>query len=46
MRQTMLAAIDEGVRTFDMGPGEQAHKGRFATLANAVEAWELYPLKS
>ena len=45
MRQTMLAAIDEEAHTFDMGPGEQAYKARFATDANSVQAWELYPLK-
>ena len=45
MRQTMLAAIDEEAHTFDMGPGDQAYKARFATDANSVQAWELYPLK-
>ena len=45
IRQTILAAIEEGAHTFDMGPGEQAYKSRFATQANIVEAWELYPLE-
>ena len=46
LRQLFLAAIEEGVRTFDFGIGEQQYKLRFATHLNQVQAWRLYPASS
>jgi CelD/BcsL family acetyltransferase involved in cellulose biosynthesis len=43
LRQLLLAAIEEGARTFDFGTGNAAFKLRFATHINYVRRWNLYP---
>jgi len=42
LRQLLLRAVEEGVRTFDFGLGEEGFKGRFATQINTVRNWGLY----
>lgn len=42
-RQLILAAIEEGARTFDLGFGDEAFKWRFATDTEYVHMWGLYP---
>jgi CelD/BcsL family acetyltransferase involved in cellulose biosynthesis len=43
LRQLLLAAIAEGVSTYDFGIGDQAYKLRFATRLNYMRSWALYP---
>ena len=43
LRQLLLAAIEEGVKTFDFGLGDEAFKSRFATHVNKVNTYSLYP---
>jgi CelD/BcsL family acetyltransferase involved in cellulose biosynthesis len=43
LRQMLLAAEEEEVRTFDFGLGEEAFKSRFASHCNWVRTWGLYP---
>jgi CelD/BcsL family acetyltransferase involved in cellulose biosynthesis len=42
LRQSFLAAIEEGAHTFDFGIGDQAYKDRFATHINQLQTWGLY----
>ncbi|MBI3941071.1 MAG: GNAT family N-acetyltransferase [Acidobacteria bacterium] len=42
LRQLLLAAIAEGVDTYDLGVGEYPWKFRFATHVNYVRTWGLY----
>lgn len=42
LRQLILAAIQEGARTFDFGIGGEAYKYRFATEAIQLRTWALY----
>jgi len=46
LRQSFLAAIEEGAHTFDFGIGEQAYKSRFATKVDHVRTWALYQSRS
>ena len=46
LRQLLVAAIDEGVRIFDFGIGDQAYKRRFATQVDEVNTWQLCPSSS
>jgi CelD/BcsL family acetyltransferase involved in cellulose biosynthesis len=41
LRQLLLAAAAEGVRTFDFGIGDEAFKYRFATAVPRVRTWTL-----
>jgi CelD/BcsL family acetyltransferase involved in cellulose biosynthesis len=43
LRQLLIAAHDEGSKTFDFGTGDEAFKHRFATRINRVRTWGLYP---
>ena len=43
LRQLLLAAIAEGVSTYDFGIGDQPYKLRFATQVNYMRSWALYP---
>jgi CelD/BcsL family acetyltransferase involved in cellulose biosynthesis len=43
LRHLLLAAIDEGARTFDFGLGDEPFKRRFATHVPRVRTWGLYP---
>ncbi len=43
LRQLLLAAIAEGATTFDFGIGDESYKYRFATHANRLHTWGLYP---
>ena len=43
LRQLILAAIEEGAKTFDFGLGDEAFKNRFATHVNKVNTYSLYP---
>ena len=43
LRQLLLAAIREGVNTFDFGTGAAPFKLRFATKVALVRTWGLYP---
>jgi CelD/BcsL family acetyltransferase involved in cellulose biosynthesis len=43
LRQLLLAAIAEGVSTYDFGIGDQPYKLRFATRVNYMRTWALYP---
>ena len=43
IRQLLLAAIEEGAKTFDFGLGEEGFKSRFATHVNKVNTCSLYP---
>ena len=45
LRQLLLAAIEEGARTFDFRTGSQPFKLRFATHVNPVHTWSMYPAK-
>ena len=42
LRYLLLAAIEEGAKTFDFGLGEEVFKSRFATHVNNVHTWSLY----
>lgn len=42
LRHLLLAAEDEGCRTFDFGLGDEAFKRRFATSIEVVRSWGLY----
>ena len=46
LRQTLLAAIDEGASLFDFGTGDDEYKYRFATHFDHVRALGLYPASS
>jgi CelD/BcsL family acetyltransferase involved in cellulose biosynthesis len=39
----LLAAVTEGVHTFDFGLGDEAFKHRFANRVVNVRTWGLYP---
>ena len=41
LRQLILAAIKDQVDVFDLGPGEQQYKFRFATRSQAVRGYSL-----
>jgi CelD/BcsL family acetyltransferase involved in cellulose biosynthesis len=43
IRSLLLAAIEEGASTFDLGLGAEAFKQRFATETRIVRTWGLYP---
>jgi len=43
LRHLLLAALDEGVHSFEFGLGSEPFKLRFATGANHVRKWGLYP---
>ena len=43
LRQTLLAAIEEGAALFDFGVGAEPYKDRFATHATQLRTWGLYP---
>lgn len=43
LRHLLLAALDEGAHTFDFGLGDEPFKRRFATHAERVRTWGLYP---
>lgn len=43
IRQLLLAAIDEGVKIFDFGTGDQDFKLRSSSHVNVVRTWGLYP---
>jgi CelD/BcsL family acetyltransferase involved in cellulose biosynthesis len=42
LRQVLLAAVEEGARTFDFGIGDEAYKRRFATQVVHLRNWGLY----
>lgn len=42
LRHLVLAAIEEGARTFDFGLGDQPYKLRLATHVETARAWGLY----
>ena len=46
LRQSFLAAIEEGAKVFDFGIGDQPYKRRFATTINQVRTWALYRSRS
>ena len=41
-RQLLLAAVEEGARTFDFGLGDEAFKARFANKVHKVRTVGLY----
>jgi len=43
LRQSLLAAIEEGASVFDFGTGDDSYKLRFATEFNQAHAFGLYP---
>jgi CelD/BcsL family acetyltransferase involved in cellulose biosynthesis len=43
LRALLLAAREEGARTFDFGLGDEPFKRRFATRVIHVRTWGLYP---
>lgn len=43
IRHLLRAAADEGAEVFDLGLGDEAFKRRFATRAETVTTWGLYP---
>ena len=43
LRQTLLAAIEEGADTFDFGTGDDEYKKRFATDTREMRGMTLYP---
>jgi CelD/BcsL family acetyltransferase involved in cellulose biosynthesis len=45
LRHLLLAAVEEGARTFDFGLGDEAFKRRFANRDRRVRTWGLYPAK-
>jgi CelD/BcsL family acetyltransferase involved in cellulose biosynthesis len=45
LRQLLIAALNERVREFDFGIGDEAFKRRFATRAPLVRTWGLYPAR-
>jgi CelD/BcsL family acetyltransferase involved in cellulose biosynthesis len=42
LRQSLLAAMNEGAHTFDFGIGDQPYKYRFASRINRVRTWGIY----
>lgn len=42
LRHLLLAAVDEGAATFDLGLGDEAFKQRFANATRTVRTWGLY----
>lgn len=42
IRHVLLDALAEGATTFDLGPGEQEYKFRFANRVDQVKGWGLY----
>lgn len=46
LRQLLIYAIDNSVKTFDFGLGDEAFKQRFATHIHTVQNFGLYPTKS
>jgi CelD/BcsL family acetyltransferase involved in cellulose biosynthesis len=43
LRQVLLHALGEGASQFDLGPGDESYKHRFATNTNYLQTWGLYP---
>ena len=43
LRQLLLAALDNGVETYDLGVGDDSFKFTFATHLRHVHTWGLYP---
>jgi CelD/BcsL family acetyltransferase involved in cellulose biosynthesis len=43
LRQTLLAAIEEGAKSFDFGTGDDVYKTRFATDTREMRGLGLYP---
>ena len=43
LRHLLLAAIDEGIRIFDFGIGEEPFKARFSNRTARVRTWGFYP---
>jgi CelD/BcsL family acetyltransferase involved in cellulose biosynthesis len=46
LRQTLLAAIEEGAKIFDFRTGDDHFKLRFATRVERLHTWGLYPRES
>ena len=42
IRHVLLDALAEGATTFDLGPGDQEYKFRFANRVDQVKGWGLY----
>lgn len=43
LRHLLLAALQEGARSFDFGIGDEPYKYRFATHSLQLRTWGLYP---
>jgi CelD/BcsL family acetyltransferase involved in cellulose biosynthesis len=43
LRQLLLAAVEDGARTFDLGTQAQPFKQRVASGVRRVSGWQLYP---